>query len=103
MLALVLSAGLALRTTLDGHEVLVAETARQMAEGKSWIVPTFNGENRLNKPPLDYWLTAIIYRLTGRIDELTARLPSAIASVTGVKLKLAKELVIAVCCVPLGV
>ena len=34
--------------------------ARDMVEGTgSWLVPAFNGEPRLNKPPLIYWALAI--------------------------------------------
>ena len=34
-------------------------TAREMARGGDWIVPTMNGELRLEKPPLPTWVTAI--------------------------------------------
>lgn len=44
----------------DEHEVLVLRTVQEMAARGEWIVPWFNGEPRLNKPPLSYWLTALV-------------------------------------------
>ena len=34
-------------------------TAREMVYDGHWIVPTMNGELRLEKPPLPTWLTAV--------------------------------------------
>lgn len=34
-------------------------TAREMVYDGNWLVPTMNGELRLEKPPLPTWLTAI--------------------------------------------
>ena len=47
----------------DSHEILVVRTAHEMAERNDWIVPWFNGEPRLNKPPMSYWLTAAVAAL----------------------------------------
>jgi 4-amino-4-deoxy-L-arabinose transferase-like glycosyltransferase/uncharacterized membrane protein YkvA (DUF1232 family) len=56
-----------------------AEISREMLlPGASPLVPRLNGEAMLTKPPLFYWLQATAYRLTGRIDEAGARLPSAL-------------------------
>lgn len=74
------------RATLDGHEVLVAQTAREMLRQGAWIVPRFNSQIRLEKPPLAYWLVAATYRLFGRIDAFTARVPSAAAAIATVAL-----------------
>ncbi|MGB7582797.1 MAG: glycosyltransferase family 39 protein [Sedimentisphaerales bacterium] len=63
---------------LDDHESYVSVTAREMLGGGSWIEPTFNGEPRLQKTPLSYWLVASIARVTGKVDEFAARLPSAV-------------------------
>ncbi|MGL4463543.1 MAG: ArnT family glycosyltransferase [Planctomycetia bacterium] len=73
--------GLGTAGDLDGHEVLVAVTARAMERTGDWVVPRFAGEIRLQKPPLAYWLAAASYRLTGRVDPFAARLPSALAAV----------------------
>jgi len=69
---------------LDNHECLVAVTARETLENGNWIMPTFNNKPRLQKTPLSYWLVASAAVLTGRIDEFTARLPSALAAVLSV-------------------
>lgn len=61
---------------IDPDEPRYAAAGRTMARGGSLLVPEFNGEKRINKPPLHYWLVALSMKLTGREDELGARLPS---------------------------
>jgi 4-amino-4-deoxy-L-arabinose transferase-like glycosyltransferase len=63
--------------TLDSHECFVSVTAREMLESGDWVFPTFNGQLRINKTPLSYWLVAGLAKITGGIDEFTARAPSA--------------------------
>lgn len=67
---------------LDTHEIYVAQTAREMAVRGDWIVPYFNGEPRLNKPPLAYWLAGAIAWAAGdlpRVGEWHARAVSTAA------------------------
>ena len=67
---------------LDSHEIFVAETAQEMIRRGDWIVPYFNGEPRLNKPPVSYWATAAIASVAGaapRVSEIHARLVSVLA------------------------
>jgi hypothetical protein len=59
------------------QEVRIAETAREMLESHDWIVPRYNGDLRLQKPPLPYWLTAVSFLLAG-VNEFAARLPSVL-------------------------
>ncbi len=59
------------------QEIRVAETAREMAAHGNWIIPYYNGELRLQKPPLPYWLTAASYKAFGTINEFSARFASA--------------------------
>ena len=66
---------------LNNHECFVSITAREMLESGDWIWPTCNGEPRLQKTPLSYWLVAGLAKITGRVDEFTTRLPSAIFGV----------------------
>ena len=66
---------------LENHECYVATAAREMLQSGDWIMPTFNGELRLEKTPLSYWLVAGLGWITGRTDEFTARLPSAVFAV----------------------
>jgi len=57
-----------------------AGAARVMAEGGSWLVPQNNGEPRLVKPPLLYWMLASSFRVFG-VNEFAARIPNALALV----------------------
>ncbi|MFB3894028.1 MAG: glycosyltransferase family 39 protein [Phycisphaerae bacterium] len=104
-------------TALDDHECKLALTARSMAHGDGgswlrdggkmytvprrtalnrWMVPVENGEPRLVKTPLPYWAAAgvgLAYRALGgegqMINDLTARIPSAVAAVMLVCITLA--------------
>jgi len=69
------------KDTLNNHECFVSITAREMLESGNWIMPTCNDESRLQKTPLSYWLVAGFANLTGKVDEFTTRLPSAIFAV----------------------
>ncbi len=69
---------------LNNHECYVSVTAREMLESGNWVMPTFNGEYRLQKTPLSYWLVACVALVTGRVDEFAARLPSAVFAVLSV-------------------
>jgi 4-amino-4-deoxy-L-arabinose transferase-like glycosyltransferase len=48
---------------LEDHEVLVLQTTREMESRGDWVMPSFNYEPRLKKPPFNYWATAILSRL----------------------------------------
>jgi 4-amino-4-deoxy-L-arabinose transferase-like glycosyltransferase len=62
-----------------GH---VAETVRSMEFGASGLVLLHvNGKPYTQKPPLYYWLAAAAGAPGGRVSELAARLPSAIAGI----------------------
>jgi 4-amino-4-deoxy-L-arabinose transferase-like glycosyltransferase len=67
--------------SLDSHECFVSVTAREMLTKHEYAWPTLNNLPRLQKTPLNYWLVAGIGTLTGSIDEVSARLPSAVAAV----------------------
>ena len=62
----------------DVDEGVNAEAAREMQEGRTWVVPTFNFELRTAKPVLLYWLQRASYAAFG-VSEWSARLPSAVA------------------------
>lgn len=75
----------------DEHEVLVLQTAREMHARGDWLVPYFNGEPRLNKPPLSYWATAAVAAAAGTPGEIApwhGRLPSLLAGLAAVGLVL---------------
>lgn len=64
---------------LEGiHEARVLETAREMLELGNWVVPHFNGELRLEKPPLPYWASALAYLIAGGPSVAAARLVAAL-------------------------
>jgi len=71
---------LTLFTALDTNpvhrtqEVRVAETAAGMVQRGDYLVPYFNGSYRFQKPPLAYWMTALSYKITGVINEISVRL-----------------------------
>jgi 4-amino-4-deoxy-L-arabinose transferase-like glycosyltransferase len=64
---------------IDPDEPRYASTARDMIINGNWIVPHFNGEPRINKPPLFYWTIALCYKIFG-VNEFSSRLPSALAA-----------------------
>src|SRR4051794_21745173 len=62
-----------------------ATAAREMLESGNWVVPTFNGSLRSDKPVLLYWLQMTCYAAFG-VNEFAARFPSALASLLTVLL-----------------
>ena len=70
-----------------GH---VAETLRSMEFGTSGLVLLhLNGEPYTQKPPLYYWMAAAAGAPLGRVTELVARLPSALAGIALIGVTLA--------------
>lgn len=66
-------------TLFDVDEAVFSEATKEMVESGNWITPTYNGENRYDKPILFYWFMAISYKIFG-INEFGARFPSAVSS-----------------------
>jgi len=64
---------------IDRDEPRFAEASREMIERGDYIVPHFNGDLRLDKPPLAYWAQAASYKIFGEND-FAARFPSAVAA-----------------------
>ena len=64
----------------DVDEAVFAEATREMVQSGNLITPTYNGENRYDKPILFYWLMAASYELFG-INEFAARFPSALGGI----------------------
>jgi len=90
----ILALGLLLYLPALGVEILrhpleakYALAAREMLRGGPLLVAHLFGELYPDKPPLYFWMTAGLGRLTGgRVDELTARLPAALAALAGLLL-----------------
>ena len=64
---------------IDRDEPRFAEASREMIERGDYIVPYFNNQLRLDKPPLTYWAQTVSYRIFGQND-FAARFPSAVAA-----------------------
>jgi 4-amino-4-deoxy-L-arabinose transferase-like glycosyltransferase len=60
-----------------------SEAAHEMWASDNYIVPYFNYQMRVDKPALLYWLQAAAYTAFG-LNELSARLPSALAGLLAV-------------------
>lgn len=56
-----------------------AEIGREMAVSGNWLVPTLNGVEHFQKPPMVYWATALCFKAFG-FNNTAARLPSALAA-----------------------
>jgi 4-amino-4-deoxy-L-arabinose transferase-like glycosyltransferase len=68
---------------ITGPEDRWAEVAREMHLTGDYFHPRINGDPYFDKPLLSYWLIAGASAVTGRLDEMTVRLPSAIAGLIG--------------------
>ena len=64
---------------IDRDEPRFAEASREMIERGNYIVPCFNNQLRLDKPPFTYWAQVASYHIFGEND-FAARFPSAIAA-----------------------
>ena len=62
-----------------------ATCALEMLLANTWVIPTFNGQLRPDKPALLYWLQMAAYDVFG-VNEFAGRLPSALAALATVLL-----------------
>ena len=76
-----LCGGLGIAAVSRTQEARVLETAREILGGDvhNWLIPRVNGNIRLQKPPLAYWLTAFCYQMFG-VSEGAGRIPAAVAA-----------------------
>ncbi len=65
LLAVLWLATLATRPLFNPDEGRYAEIPREMLSGGDWIIPHLNGLAYIEKPPLQYWATALTYRCLG--------------------------------------
>jgi 4-amino-4-deoxy-L-arabinose transferase-like glycosyltransferase len=62
-LALVLCLARVATEPLDGDPAMYATIAKTIAQSGEWMRLTFNGEPYLAKPPLHFWLNALVFRV----------------------------------------
>ena len=74
---------------LDMHEIYVVQSVREMAARGDWILPYMNGEPRLNKPPLNYWLTGAFAWLSGDLPRAAEWHARAVSIAGGIGMVLA--------------
>ena len=63
------------------HESRHAVITAEMVESHDFLVPRLLGELYPDKPPVMHNAIALLYRLTGKVSMLQARIPSAIAGI----------------------
>lgn len=82
LIALVLAVllpGTATLPLVDRDEPRFATATREMMERHDWVVPTFNGRERFDKPVLTYWLMRVGYGIFG-VGEFGARVHAIAAT-----------------------
>jgi 4-amino-4-deoxy-L-arabinose transferase-like glycosyltransferase len=78
-LAVLWFATLSLRPLFNPDEGRYAEIAREMLTGGDWVIPHLNGLAYIEKPPLQYWATALSLRVFGQ-SEFAARFYTALCA-----------------------
>ncbi len=77
--ALVFLSGVATQP-LDGDPAMYATIAKTIAHTGEWLHLTFNGEPYLNKPPLHFWLNALVFRALGPCSLTACLLPGLLGA-----------------------
>ena len=72
--------------SLFGSEGRWSEVTREMRLTQNYFWPTINGRVYYDKPLLSYWLITAVAGLSGDVDEVASRLPSALAGLLGIVL-----------------
>jgi 4-amino-4-deoxy-L-arabinose transferase-like glycosyltransferase len=74
--------GLGDRDLTSSHEARAAQNAQMILDEGHWLVPRlFDGHLELQKPPLYYWLVALIaWMKGGPVDVWAVRLPAALSA-----------------------
>ena len=65
------------RKLANPDEGRYSEISREMAASGDWVTPRLNGLKYFEKPPLQYWATALSFKLLGE-SEFSARLYTAL-------------------------
>lgn len=78
-------AGLGARPLYKPDEARYGEIAREMVQSGDWVTPRLNGFKYFEKPPLQYWASALAFKAFGESD-WAARLWSGLMALFGVAL-----------------
>ncbi len=73
ILALLALSELGTRRLADPDEGRYSEISREMAQSNDFVTPRLNGLKYFEKPPMQYWATAIAFKMFGE-SEFSARL-----------------------------
>ncbi len=73
------------RKLIKPDEGRYAEIPREMVVSGDWVTPRLNDLKYFEKPPLQYWATAVAYALFGQ-HQWTARLGAALTGFAGMVL-----------------
>jgi 4-amino-4-deoxy-L-arabinose transferase-like glycosyltransferase len=76
---------LPVRPLFNPDEGRYAEIPREMLAGGDWVIPHLNGLDYIEKPPLQYWATALSLRMLGP-TAFAARLYMALLALAGLGL-----------------
>jgi len=79
LLLLVSLSTLGVRPLFNSDEGRYAEIPREMLKGGDWVIPHLNGLAYIEKPPLQYWVTAANFAIFGE-SEFSARLYGALSA-----------------------
>src|SRR5215831_5476404 len=71
------------RALMDPDEGRYAEIPREMIASGDWLSPHLNDLKYFEKPPLQYWATAVVYEVFG-VGEFTSRLWCGLTGLLGV-------------------
>src|SRR5580700_3936209 len=85
LVVLVWLATLSARPLFNPDEGRYAEIPREMQSGGDWIIPHLDGLAYIEKPPLQYWATAVAYQLLGA-TVFSARLYTALCALGAIGL-----------------
>ena len=84
-IALVWFANLEYRTLIKPDEGRYAEIPREMVASGDWVTPRLNELKYFEKPPLQYWATAVAYTVFGE-HQWTSRLWTGLTGFAGILL-----------------
>src|SRR5688572_5357081 len=83
LLTAIWCATLGSRKLLNPDEGRYAEIPREMVVSGDWLTPRLNDLKYFEKPPLQYWATAVAFKTFG-INEFSARLWVGLTGLAGV-------------------